>query len=115
MAALQTAENTGDVAPLVALHGEGVTLRNLSDQTWAGIDGAHSFWETYLGNFETIRSEFFHHAELGEVGQMEWNATGKLKNGHDIEYRGISVIEIGGGKVTAFRTYYDSAAFVNPL
>ncbi len=45
---------------------------------------------------------------------MEWTATGALKDGRPLEYRGVSLIEVAGGRVQAFRTYYDSAAFVVP-
>lgn len=114
MSALQNAESSGDPSELVALHAGNVTLSNLTSKTWQGTEGAREFWERYLGDFETIHSEFTHHHESGGQGVMEWNATGKLKNGGDIEYRGVSIIEIEGGKVGAFRTYYDSAAFVNP-
>ena len=34
---------------------------------------------------------------------MEWEATGQLAGGHDIAYRGVSVIEHDGEKVHAFR------------
>ena len=45
---------------------------------------------------------------------MEWTGKGELKNGQPIEYRGVSIIEHDGQKVSAFRTYYDSAAFLAP-
>ncbi len=114
MQALQTTEQSGDTAPLVALFAEGATLRNLTTQTWEGVDGARAFWDAYLGNFDGIRSEFSHHADDGHTGVMEWDATGALKGGQPIEYRGVSIIEHDGQKVQAFRTYYDSAAFIKP-
>ena len=112
MAALQAAESSGDVSGLLALHAPDVTLHNLTQQTWEGEAGARAFWETYLGNFEEIRSEFTHSHEAGGLGVMEWTASGRLRGGHPVEYRGVSLIELAGGKVSAFRTYYDSAAFV---
>ncbi|GAA5440839.1 nuclear transport factor 2 family protein [Deinococcus caeni] len=112
MAALQQAEATGDVTALLALHAPDVTLRNLTQQTWEGEAGARAFWETYLGNFEEIRSEFTRTHEAGGLGVMEWTASGQLRGGHPVEYRGVSLIELSGGQVAAFRTYYDSAAFV---
>ena len=114
MAALQTAEQSGDTGPLVELHAPEVTVRNLTDKTWEGQDGAREFWQTYLGNFDQIRSEFTAHREADGLGVMEWVAKGKVKGGRDISYRGVSLIEIEDGKVKAFRTYYDSAAFVVP-
>ncbi|MFB9993635.1 nuclear transport factor 2 family protein [Deinococcus oregonensis] len=113
MQALQTTEQTGDVEPLVALFAEDSSLNNLTTQTWTGQDGAREFWTAYLSNFEQIRSEFTHHLEASGTGLMEWEATGQLKGGSDLAYRGVSIIEISGTQVSAFRTYYDSAAFVN--
>lgn len=114
MQALQATEQTRDPAPLVALFAPGSRLNNLTTRTWEGQDGAREFWETYLGNFETIRSTFFHSADNGQTGIMEWEARGQLRGGHDLSYRGVSVIEYVGGAVQAFRTYYDSAAFIKP-
>ncbi|WP_424951040.1 nuclear transport factor 2 family protein [Deinococcus sp.] len=114
MQALQRTEQSRDPAPLVALFSEVATLHNLTTQTWEGLDGAHAFWTAYLGNFEQIRSEFSHHTDDGHTGVMEWEATGQLKGGHDLSYRGVSIIEHDGQKVQAFRTYYDSAAFIRP-
>ena len=114
MSALQNAEDSKDPSGLVALHAGDVTLSNLTTKTWQGTEGAQAFWESYLSDFEEIHSEFTHHHESDGQGVMEWNARGKLKNGDDIEYRGVSIIEIKEGKVGAFRTYYDSAAFVKP-
>jgi ketosteroid isomerase-like protein len=114
MQALQQTEQSGDVAPLVALFADDATLQNLTKQTWQGADGAREFWQTYLGNFQQIRSEFFHHADDGHTGVMEWDARGQLEAGHDIEYRGTSIILYDGDKVKTFRTYYDSAAFIKP-
>ncbi|UBV41984.1 nuclear transport factor 2 family protein [Deinococcus taeanensis] len=114
MAALQAAEASGDVSGLVALHAPEVTLRNLTERTWKGQDGAQDFWETYLANFEEIRSEFTRSQEDGGLGVMEWTATGRVKGGREIKYRGVSLIDVQDGQVTAFRTYYDTAAFVVP-
>lgn len=114
MAALQQAESTGDTGPLVALHADGVTLRNLTERVWEGVEGARDFWATYLGNFSEIRSEFTGHQEAGGLGVMEWTAKGALKDGRPVEYCGVSLIEVADVRVQAFRTYYDSAAFVVP-
>lgn len=114
MQALQTIEDSGDPTPLVELFADETSLRNMTTQEWQGKEGAHEFWTRYLENFQRIHSEFFHHSDDGHTGVMEWEATGQLRDGHDIAYRGSSVIEHDGQKVTAFRTYYDSAAFVKP-
>ncbi|PTA67963.1 nuclear transport factor 2 family protein [Deinococcus arcticus] len=114
MAALQTAENTRQLDDLLALHAPEVTLRNLSAHSWSGLDGAREFWQTYLNNFAQVHSEFARSHEEGGLGVMEWETTGQLAAGRDVAYRGVSLIDVRDGRVTAFRTYYDSAAFVAP-
>ena len=114
MTALNTAEDTGKLDDLLALHAEDVTLRNMTTQTWKGKDGAREFWQRYLSDFSEIHSDFTHHADMDSFGVMEWNAKGQLKDGQKIDYRGVSLIETDGQKVKAFRTYYDSAAFIKP-
>ena len=114
MDALQQAEQSGDPAPLVALYADDSTTQNLTEEVYRGVDGARDFWQRYLENFQTIRSEFGHVTEGTDTGVMEWAASGKLKDGSDIHYRGVSIIELDGERVKAFRTYYDSAAFVRP-
>ena len=114
MQALRTTEDSRDPAPLAALFADDASLRNLTTQTWTGQGGANDFWSAYLANFQRIRSEFTHHTDDGKTGLMEWEATGQLSDGTDIAYRGVSVIEHDGAHVHAFRTYYDSAAFVKP-
>ena len=114
MSALHTAEDSGQLDELLALHAGNVTLHNLTRHTWSGPEGAREFWQRYLSDFERIHSEFTHHTDTGALGVMEWVASGQLKGGHPTEYRGVSLIEHDGQAVTAFRTYYDSAAFVLP-
>ncbi len=114
MDALQQAEQSGDPAPLVALYADDSSSQNLTEEVYRGVDGARDFWQRYLNNFASIRSEFSHSTSSEDTGVMEWEATGQLKDGGDIRYRGVSLIEVKGGRVTAFRTYYDSAAFVRP-
>lgn len=114
MQALQSTEQQRDPAPLVELYTEDGTSENLTRETHRGHDGAQQFWTAYLGNFQDIRSEFTHHADGERLGVMEWVSRGTLKDGRPIEYRGVSIIEKDGERVAAFRTYYDSAAFVAP-
>ena len=114
MQALQQTEQSGDPSGLVELFADGSTLQNLTTRTWEGKEGAGQFWQTYLDNFASIRSEFSQNADTGSYGVMEWTGKGELKNGQPIEYRGVSIIEHDGQQVSAFRTYYDSAAFLAP-
>ena len=114
MDALHTLEKTGDSGEIVAQFAEGATLLSIvQGRTHEGIDGAKAFWAEYLKPFDTIHSEFTHHATDGNLAILEWRGVGKLKAGRDIGYEGCSLLEFDdAGKVKRFRTYYDSAAFV---
>lgn len=111
--ALQETEATRDPAPLLALFAEDCELSNLA-LTERGADGARRFWDTYLAQFDTIRSEFSHLIESGDEAALVWASEGTLKGGHPIRYRGVSILEVAGDRVRRFETVYDSAAFVRP-
>ncbi|WP_027481727.1 nuclear transport factor 2 family protein [Deinococcus pimensis] len=113
MQALQEAEQRKDPTPLVELYSEGSSTENLAIGPYEGREGAREFWKKYLDVFQDIRSEFYGQADDDRTGVMEWVARGHLASGRPIEYRGVSVIEVEDGQVKKFRTYYDSAAFVN--
>ena len=111
MNTLQEIENSKDVTPLVQMFAEDAELRRLSQETMTGKDGARAFWEEYLEMFEAIHSDFNHVIEDDGGILLEWKSTGELANGKALEYRGVSIFETDGDKVTNFRTYYDSAVF----
>ena len=108
---LQRTEDTRDPEPLVRLFSEDAELHNLAI-SHQGLDGARQFWDTYLQQFKSIRSEFSHLIESDGQAALVWTSKGTLKDGHPITYRGVSVIEFDGDKVHRFETVYDSAAFL---
>ncbi|MDQ3248690.1 MAG: nuclear transport factor 2 family protein [Chloroflexota bacterium] len=113
MRALQASEEAMDPAPVVALFTDSSELSNLSSQEpQRGIDGAQTFWQNYLAVFQQIHSNFHHVIETDNAAVMEWISDGTLKNGEPIRYKGVSIIETEGDKVTRFSTYYDSGAFL---
>ena len=114
MEALQQTERSKDAAPLVALFAEGATLASIVDhRTHEGKGGAEQFWSEYLSSFSEVHSTFTHVADGEGVAVLEWTSKGALKAGRPIEYRGCSILELDGEKVKRFRTYYDSAAFLD--
>lgn len=111
--ALQKLHTDRDAEALVALFSQDATLSKLGDQHEAqGPDGARTFWEQYRGVFDDIEATFFHTVADDSSVALEWTSTGSLSGGHPFSYHGISVLEGDGEQITAFRTYYDSAAFV---
>jgi ketosteroid isomerase-like protein len=81
-----------------------------------GADGVRVFWQQYLDQFETIRSEFSRIVEAGPLGELEWTSTGSIGGGTDVEYQGVSLLEFDDdGRVKRFATYYDTAALAHRL
>jgi ketosteroid isomerase-like protein len=107
--ALQQSEQTRDASQVAGLFAEGAQLTNLGGDH--GNDAA-KFWSVYLEQFSDIRSEFTAETISDRSAALEWQSRGTTKEGKPVDYRGISVIEMDGEKLTSFRTYYDSAAFV---
>ena len=107
--ALQETEQSRDPLPVASLFRDGAQLTNLGGDH--GND-ARKFWQVYLEQFDVISSEFTCEIISERSAALEWQSRGKLADGRDVDYRGVSVIEFDGGTLTSFRTYYDSAAFV---
>ena len=84
-----------------------------------GEDGVRTFWQQYLDQFATVRSEFSRVVEAGALGELEWTSRGSLgtsPDGQDVEYEGVSLLEFGDdGRVRRFATYYDTAALAHRL
>ena len=102
-----------DVEPLVALFTDDATLNKAGmPHGQSGKDGARAFWEQYRRVFGEIDSTF-HNVVTGDgIAFLEWTSTGTLTNGSAFSYDGVSVLESGGDEIEAFRTFYDTAAFL---
>ena len=72
-----------------------------------GEVGAAAFWRAYRSAFDQIKSSFLTILEQDGRIALEWRSTGSAK-GHDVAYEGVSMLEIEGEEITAFRTYFDS-------
>ena len=102
-----------DVEPLVALFADDASLDKAGmPHGQSGKDGARAFWEQYRRVFGEIDSTF-HNVVTGDgIAFLEWTSTGTLTNGSAFSYDGVSVLESGGDEIEAFRTFYDTAAFL---
>lgn len=108
---LHTSKN---VDPLVELFGDDATLSKAGlPHTKKGKDGARTFWEQYRDVFGDIESDFSHQVVDGDLVVLEWTSKGTLRDGSDFTYDGVSIFEADGDSISAFRTYYDTAAFLS--
>ena len=61
--------------------------------------------------FDSISTTFYDVVEGGDRVALEWSSDATLTDGRPITYRGVTVIDLDGDKVSRLRTYYDSAQF----
>ncbi|MDB5328535.1 MAG: hypothetical protein JWM57_4104 [Phycisphaerales bacterium] len=112
---LQQAEETRDVAPLVALFGDDATIDSPArEHKFSGRVEIQKFWHEYIEAFATVRSSFTTDHTIGDTSVLQWVSEGTLPTGRPIKYRGVTIVTFRGYKVSTFTTYYDSAAFVAP-
>ncbi len=104
--ALHRLEGEHDLDAIASLFADDAVISNPLVQN-EGQPGAAAFWEAYRKSFDDIRSEFSTILEHDGPIALEWRSTGTAK-GKPFAYEGVSILE-AGDKVTAFRTYFDSA------
>ena len=113
IAALRMVEQRRDLEPMVELFTDAAELSKLDGQgARRGPGGAREFWTEYRESFDEIKSTIVHATEGENAVALEWHAEGTLPGGRDFSCTGVSVVDIDGERITGFRTYYDSAAFV---
>lgn len=114
VSALGELHSSNDVDPLVELFGDDATLSKAGlPHEESGKDGARAFWQQYRDVFGDIDSDFKHQVVDGDLVVLEWTSNGTLRDGSDFSYDGVSIFEADGESITAFRTYYDTAAFLS--
>jgi ketosteroid isomerase-like protein len=113
MRALRGLESTGEVGPLLALFHDDAEIVNLGRTApTRGREEIEGFWRDYRAAFRSIRSDFLNVIE-GETGSvLEWVSRGARANGEPVEYKGVTVLEVEGGRIRRCRTYYDSTVFM---
>lgn len=115
VAALGALEQRNDPDPLVSLFAEDSELTSLTErQPLRGKEGARRFWRGYRSAFDEVNSTFDRAIEADGSVVLEWHTDGTLPDGQTVTYRGVSILELAEDRIGGFRTYYDSAAFVQP-
>jgi ketosteroid isomerase-like protein len=113
MAALADLHRDREAGPLVELFAEDAALSKVGmPHSDHGKQGAREFWERYRDVFDAIQATFQRVVSEDRIAFLEWTSEGTLRDGSDFRYQGVSVLEAEGDLIGAFRTYYDTAAFV---
>jgi ketosteroid isomerase-like protein len=114
VSALGELHRDGNVEPLVELFSDDATLNKAGmPHGQHGKDGARTFWQQYRDVFGEIESSFTHTVTDDGIAYLEWTSKGTLADGSKISYDGVSVLESRDDRIDAFRTYYDTAAFLD--
>jgi ketosteroid isomerase-like protein len=106
--ALHRLETERDVAAIAGLFADNAEIANpLVQYESGGPDAAKTFWSQYRDAFEDIRSEFRTVSERDGTAFLEWTSKGSI-DGKPFAYEGVSILETGGDKISAFRSYFDT-------
>ena len=108
--ALQTFEKDGDAAALAALFADDAVTQRF-DARGERVGEVEQFWQEYRAQFQSISTTFYDVVEGGDRFALEWTSEGVLADSRPIQYRGVTVIDLDGDKITKLSTYYDSAQF----
>ena len=108
--ALQTFEKDGDAGAFAALFTDDAVTQRFDARGERSGEVAQ-FWQEYRDQFTSISTTFYDVVEGGDRFALEWTSEAELSDGRPITYRGVTVIDLDGDKITRLRTYYDSAQF----
>lgn len=109
--ALQQFEKDGDVSSFASSFAPDALTQRF-DARGERRGEVEAFWQEYHDQFETVATVFSNVVESDDVFALEWSSEATLASGRAITYRGVTVVDFGGTeRVTALRTYYDSAQF----
>jgi ketosteroid isomerase-like protein len=108
--ALQTFEQDGDATSFAKLFASDAITQRF-DARGERHGEVEQFWQEYRDQFRSISTAFYDVVEGGDRFALEWSSDAELTDGRPITYRGVTVIDLDGEKITRLRTYYDSAQF----
>ena len=107
---LQTFEKDGDAAAFAALFADDAVTQRF-DARGERSGEVEAFWQEYRAQFQSISTTFYDVVEGGDRFALEWTSEATLVDGRPLQYRGVTVIDLDGEKITKLSTYYDSAQF----
>ncbi|MDD5495162.1 MAG: nuclear transport factor 2 family protein [Dehalococcoidia bacterium] len=109
IAALTQLETAGNSQPMVALFADNCEIGNVvAPDPVAGIPRAREFWRHYRDTFVEVRSRFRNQIVSDNRIALEWITEGKSKQGNQVTYEGVSILETDGKHITRFYAYFDA-------
>ena len=108
--ALGKLEADENVDEIVGLFAEDCEVGNVAThESMNGTDGARQFWTNYRKTFGEIKSTFKNKIMSDGTAALEWTSKGTSANGSQIDYEGVSILEIDGDKIKRFFAYFNPA------
>jgi limonene-1,2-epoxide hydrolase len=97
-----------DVDRILTFFADGATYHNIPMPKLTGIDQIRSFVEPFLKDVEKVTFETLHSAENADGTVLNERVDSFLqKNGKTLRFEVMGVFEFKGGKITAWRDYFD--------
>ena len=106
--ALSKLEREGELEDLLALFAPDCELENsLSSAPAVGIEGARRFFQQYRQSFGEVCSTY--RAIIAGEGQaaLEWTSVGRSREGEPFSYRGVTVLDFAGARISRLAAYFD--------
>lgn len=114
--ALRKLESDENVDEIVKLFAENCEVGNVTTtENMQGEKGAREFWTNYRKTFGEIKSTFKNKIVSENVAALEWTSKGTSQNGSEIDYEGVSLLEMDGDKITRFFAYFNPAKLGNEI
>lgn len=106
--ALGKVESGGDVEEMAGLFIDDCEIGNVTlSETLHGREGVKEFWTHYKKTLGEVKSTF-RNKIIGEgTVALEWNTEGRMENGSEVDYEGVSILETEGDKIKRFFAYFN--------
>ena len=106
--ALQTFEKHGDVAAFAALFADDAVTQRLDARATRSPPSTTSEKDVLI-EVNWSRYSFQNCSTSPRRAALEWTSAATLTDGRPLQYRGVTVLDLDGDKISKLRTYYDSA------
>ncbi len=106
--ALHKLEENEEVDGIVGLFDDGCEIGNVTlTKSLSGSEGAREFWINYRKTFGQVHSTFNNKIISDKTAALEWTTEGTNQDGSEINYEGVSVLEIENDKIKRFFAYFN--------
>jgi len=107
--ALAAVEKEGELEPMIDTFAEGCEIGTPAHaEKLHGREGAREFWRMYRSAFRNVHSTLRNIIIGSNSFALEWTAQAVDSSGKVLTYDGVSIADICAGRITRFRSYFDT-------